>query len=92
MGTANYFQTNPTDSWTQTGASVVGYNNLPAAPLNQSSSANLDYMNAVDWFIANPTGNPASMGKPPATIGQWLQNNMGLVLVGGIVGLWLFRK
>jgi hypothetical protein len=89
MGTANYFQQNPTNSWTATGVNVVGYNNLPAAPMNQTGLA--DYWNAVNYFVNNPTGNPANMGAPP-TIGQWLQKNMGLVLVGGIVGLLLFRR
>lgn len=73
---------------------VLGYpklNTTPGNDLNQPS-ATLDYMNAVDWFTANPSGNLASMGVPSNTVGSWVQKNMGMILIGGIVGLFLARK
>lgn len=88
-----YFQNNP---WNETPVttmnSVVDYLNLPQGNDLNQPSAKLDYADAVDWFTANPTGNLASMGIPSNTVGSWVSKNMGMILIGGLVGLFLARK
>lgn len=93
MSAAGYFGQNPSNpAWADTGVNVIGYPQSPGMPLNQTSSAPLDYWNAVTYFVNDPTGNPANYGVAQNTVGQWLQKNMGLVLVGGVVGILLLRR
>jgi hypothetical protein len=94
MTSADWFTNNPTSmDWQTTGVNVLGYPPPYAGmPLNTSSSQTLDYMNAANWFQQNPTSNPANMGLAQPGIGAWIQKNSSMLIIGGIVGLLLFRR